>query len=93
MRHYVTAVRPSSHLAPLEDAAGELTEVQLTSGVMARLASQPADRRKGPELVVVFSARLHAGQLRGLHHTVAKNWREFEELWAARRARIPVLMA
>jgi transposase len=30
MQHYVTPVRPSSHLALLEEAARELSEVQLT---------------------------------------------------------------
>ena len=36
MQGYVTALRPSSHLALLEEAAGSLSEVLLTSGVTAR---------------------------------------------------------
>ena len=80
MKHYVTAVRPSSHLALLEQAAGELSEVQLTSGVTARAwrtSRVIAGQRR--EVVVVFSAKLHAGQIRGLHQTLSKSWREFEE--------------
>ena len=29
---------------------------------------------------MVFSAKLHAGQIRGLHQTLSKSWREFEEI-------------
>src|SRR5664279_1573466 len=81
MKHYVTAVRPSSHLALLEQAAGELFEVQLASGAKARAWRTTrliAGKRR--EAVVVFSAKLHAGQLRGLHQTLSKCWREFEEM-------------
>src|SRR5664279_2978755 len=81
MAHYVTAVRPSSHLALLEQAAGELSEVQLSSGTTARAwrtSRMIAGKRR--EVVVVFSAKLHAGQLRGLHQTLSKCWREFEEM-------------
>lgn len=80
MKHYVTAVRPSSHLALLEEAAGKLSEVQLASGVTARAwrtSRVIAGQRR--EVVVVFSAKLHAGQIRGLHQTLSKSWREFEE--------------
>lgn len=35
---------------------------------------------KRREVVVVFSSKLHAGQLRGLHQTLSKSWREFEEM-------------
>jgi transposase len=81
MQYYVTAVRPSSHLALLEEAAGELSEVQLASGAKARAWRTTrliAGKRR--EVVVVFSAKLHAGQLRGLQQTSAKSWREFEEM-------------
>ena len=81
MRHYVTAVRPSSHLALLEEAAGELAEVQLSSGAMVRAwrtSRVIAGQRR--EVVVVFSAKLHAGQLRGLHQALSKSWRELEEM-------------
>jgi transposase len=81
MQHYVTAVRPSSHRALLEQAAGELSEVQLSSGARARAwrtSRMIAGKRR--EVVVVFSSKLHAGQLRGLHQTLSKSWREFEEM-------------
>lgn len=81
MQGYVTALRPSSHLALLEEAAGSLSEVQLTSGVTARAwrtSRMIAGERR--EVVVVFSAKLHAGQIRGLHQTLSKSWREFEEI-------------
>jgi transposase len=81
MKHYVTAVRPSSHLALLEEAAGKLSEVQLASGATARAwRTNRVIAGKRREVVVVFSAKLHAGQLRGLHQTLSKSWREFEEM-------------
>jgi transposase len=77
----VTAVRPSSHRALLEQAAGELCEVQLASGATARAwRTSRVIAGKRREVVVVFSAKLHAGQLRGLHQTLSKCWREFEEM-------------
>src|SRR5271170_7175141 len=81
LKHYVTAVRPSSHLALLEQAAGELSEVQLASGATARAwRTNRVIAGKRREVVVVFSAKLHAGQLRGLQQTLLKSWREFEEM-------------
>jgi transposase len=81
MEHYVTAVRPSSHLALLEQAAGELSDVQLASGAKARAwRTTRVIAGKRREVVVVFSSKLHAGQLRGLHQTLSKSWREFEEM-------------
>jgi transposase len=81
MQHYVTAVRPSSHLALLEEAAEKLSEVHLTGGGAAR-AWRTSRMIAGSKraVVVVFSPKLHAGQLRGLHQTLAKSWREFEEM-------------
>jgi transposase len=80
MEHYVTAVRPSIHRALLQQAAGELSEVQLSSGVTARAwRTSRVIAGKRREVVVVFSAKLHAGQLRGLHQTLSKSWREFED--------------
>jgi len=81
MQHYVTAVRPSSHLALLEEAAGRLSEVPLARGGSARAwrtSRMIAGSKR--EVVVVFSPKLHAGQLRGLHQTLAKSWREFQEM-------------
>jgi transposase len=89
MKHYVTAVRPSSHLALLEEAAGKLSEVQLASGVTARAwrtSRVIAGQRR--EVVVVFSAKLHAGQIRGLHQTLSKSWREFEEMGSFARTTV-----
>jgi transposase len=81
MRHYVTAARPSSHLGLLEEAAGELSEVQLASGARARAwRTSRVIAGKRREVVVVFSSKLHAGQLRGLHQTLSRSWREFEEM-------------
>jgi transposase len=89
MQGYVTAVRPSSHLALLEQAAGELSEVQLTTGATARAwrtSRVIAGQRR--EVVVVFSAKLHAGQIRGLHQTLSKSWREFEEMGSFARTTV-----
>jgi transposase len=89
MQYYVTAVRPSSHLALLEQAAGELCEVQLTSGATARAwrtSRVIAGQRR--EVVVVFSAKLHAGQIRGLHQTLSKSWREFEQMGSFARTTV-----
>jgi transposase len=89
MKHYVTAVRPSSHLALLEEAAGKLSEVQLASGAVARAwrtSRVIAGQRR--EVVVVFSAKLHAGQIRGLHQTLSKSWREFEQMGSFARTTV-----
>ena len=89
MQHYVTAVRPSSHLALLEEAARELSEVQLTSGISARAwRTSRVIAGKRREVVVVFSPKLHAGQLRGLHQTLSKSWREFEEMGSFARTTV-----
>ena len=87
MQHFVTAVKPSSHLALLEEAAGDLSGVQLSSGATVpawRTSRVLAGKRR--EVVVVFSARLHAGQLRGLHQTLLKTWHEFDEMGSFARA-------
>jgi transposase len=89
MQYYVTAVRPSNHPALLEQAAGELSEVQLTSGATARAwrtSRVIAGQRR--EVVVVFSTKLHAGQIRGLHQTLSKSWREFEEMGSFARTTV-----
>jgi transposase len=89
MQYYVTTVRPSSHLALLEQAASELSEVQLTSGATARAwrtSRVIAGQRR--EVVVVFSAKLHAGQIRGLQQTLSKSWRAFEEMGSFVRATV-----
>jgi transposase len=86
MQHYVTAVRPSSHRALLEQAAGELSEVQLASGATARAwRTNRVIAGKRREVVVVFSSKLHAGQIRGLHQTLSKSWREFQAMGSTTR--------
>ena len=86
VEHYVTAVRPSIHVALLAEAAAALREVRLSSGAVVRAWR---DKRiiagKQREVVVVFSPKLHAGQLRGLHQTMSKSWREFEDLGSLTR--------
>jgi transposase len=79
--HYVTAVRPSNHLALLSEAAGQLAEVCLSKGVAVRAwRSQRVVAGKQREIVVVFSPQLYEGQLRGLHQSMARSHRELEEM-------------
>ena len=79
--HYVTAVRPSDHLALLSEAAGQLAEVPLSNGVAVRAwRSQRVVAGKQREVVVVFSPQLHEGQLRGLHQSMARSHRELQEM-------------
>jgi transposase len=86
VEHYVTAVRPSIHLALLAQAAAALSEVRLSSGAVVRAwRDQRIIAGKQREVVVVFSPQLHAGQLRGLHQTMSKSWREFEEMGSLAR--------
>ena len=81
MVHYVTAVRPSNHLALLSEAAGQLAEVSLSNGVAVRAwRSQRVVAGKQREVVVVFSSQLYEGQLRGLHQSMARSHRELEEM-------------
>ena len=81
MAHYVTAVRPSNHLALLSEAAGQLAEVPLSNGVAVRAwRSQRVVAGKQREVVVVFSPQLYEGQLRGLHQSMARSHRELKEM-------------
>jgi transposase len=81
MVHYVTAVRPSNHLALLSEAAGQLVEVPLSNGVAVRAwRSQRVVAGQQREVVVVFSPQLYEGQLRGLHQSMARSQRELEEM-------------
>ena len=81
LERYVTAVRPSNHLALLSEAADRLAEVPLSSGTAVRAwRTQRTVAGKQRELVVVFSPQLHEGQLRGLMQTLSRNWRELEEI-------------
>ncbi len=81
LERYVTAVRPSYHLALLSEAAGHLAEVPLSNGVVARAwRTQSVIAGKQRETVIVFSPQLYEGQLRGLRQTLARSWRELEEM-------------
>ncbi|MBI3048226.1 MAG: IS1634 family transposase [Acidobacteria bacterium] len=71
--HYVTALKPSAHRAWLADAVPHLTEVTLSSGEVVRAA-----RARWPvhgveqTVVIVWSARLAAGQRRGVEQALTK---------------------
>ena len=81
LERYVTAVRPSYHLALLSEAAGHLAEVQLSNGSAVRAwRTQRTVAGKQRDVVVVFSPQLYEGQLRGLRQTLSRSWRELEEM-------------
>ena len=81
LERYVTAVRPSHHLALLSEAAEHLAEVQLSNGDAVRAwRTQRKIAGKEREAVVVFSPQLQEGQLRGLWQTLSRSWRELEEM-------------
>jgi transposase len=81
LERYVTAVRPSNHLALLSEAAEHLAEVQLSNGAAIRAwRTQRAIAGKQRDVVVVFSPQLYEGQLRGLRQTLSRSWRELEEM-------------
>jgi len=78
---YVTAVRPSYHLALLAEAAEHLAEVQLSTGAAVRAwRTQRTVAGKQRDVVVVFSPQLYEGQLRGLRQTLSRSWSELEEM-------------
>lgn len=81
VEHYVTAVRPSNHKALLEEAAEQLASVPLSNGSAVRAwRSSRTIAGKQREVVVVFSPQLHAGQMRGLHQSLAHAHRETEQM-------------
>lgn len=81
LERYVTAVRPSYHLALLSEAARHLAEVQLSNGAAVRAwRTQRKVAGKQRDVVVVFSPLLHEGQLRGLRQTLSRSWRELEQM-------------
>jgi transposase len=81
MERYVTAVRPSNYVAMLSEAAGQLAEVRLSNGALVRAwRTKRVIAGKQREVVVVFSPQLHAGQLRGLHQSMARSHRELTEV-------------
>lgn len=86
MEHYVTAVRPSSHVPLLAEAAAALSEVSLANGSVARAwRGNRTIAGKKREVVVVFSSKLQQGQIRGLQQSLAKSWREAEEMSSSSR--------
>ena len=81
LERYVTAVRPSNHLALLSEAADQLAEVELSNGAAVRAwRTQRKVVGKQQDVVVVFSPQLYEGQLRGLRQTLSRSWRELEEM-------------
>lgn len=88
MEQYVTAVRPSYHRALLAEAAPQLTEVQLSQGVVRAWRSQRVIAGQSREVVVVFSPQLYEGQLRGLHQAMAKSGRELAQMGGRSRTSV-----
>jgi len=81
VEHYVTALRPSNHRVLLEEAAGELAAVPLSNGAEARAwRTNRMIAGKQREAVVVFSPKLHAGQLRGLRQAAERSQRDLQEM-------------
>jgi transposase len=81
LRDYVTALRPSNHRALLEEASAGLAPVLLSTGVEVRAwRGQRVIAGETREVVVVFSPKLHEGQLRGLAQSMARSYRELEQL-------------
>ena len=86
MEHYVTALRPSSHVPLIAEAAAALSEVPLSNGSVARAwRGNRSIAGKKRDVVVVFSSKLQEGQMRGLHQTLAKSWREAVEISSSPR--------
>jgi transposase len=78
---YVTALRPSQPRSVLEEAAGQLASVELSSGATVR-AWRSSRKMAGAqrEVVVVFSPQLYEGQRRGLDQAMRRCARELEEM-------------
>lgn len=79
--YYVTSVRPSDHRQWLQQVADRLRPVTLSTGETIR-AYRVRRRMKGKEreVVVIFSAKLYRGQLRGLHQHLERAGQELEKL-------------
>jgi transposase len=81
LRNYVTALRPSNHRALLEEASAGLAPVPLSTGAEVRAwRGQRVIAGERREVVVVFSPKLHEGQMRGLAQSMARSCRELEEM-------------
>lgn len=81
LEHYVTAVKPSNHVALLAEAAERLAGVCLSTGATVRAwRTTRVIAGKQREVVVIFSPQLHQGQIRGLHQSMARSQGELSEL-------------
>jgi transposase len=79
--YYVSSLRPSYDLALLAEGAEHLAEVTLSSGTTLRAwRSRRRIAGKERDVVVVFSAQLYEGQLRGLHQRAARVSDELQEM-------------
>lgn len=79
--HYVTAVKPSNHVALLAEAAEQLTGVCLSTGATVRAwRGNRVIAGKQREVVVTFSPQLQQGQIRGLHQSMTRSQRELSDL-------------
>ena len=66
--HYVTCLRPTHHVALLEEAVTQLQDVVLSNQTVVQAWRTRRDiAGREHETVVVFSQQLYEGQLRGLH--------------------------
>ena len=78
---YVTALPPSRHAALLSEASDQLTEVALSTGVVVKAwRTRRLIAGEQREVVVAYSPKLHAGQVRGLGQTMARATTEIQEL-------------
>ncbi len=78
---YVTALPPSRHAALLSEAADQLTEVALSTGAVVKAwRTRRLIAGEQREIVVTYSPKLHAGQVRGLGQTMARATTEIQEL-------------
>ena len=78
---YVTALPPSRHAALLSEAADQLTEVALSTGAVVKAwRTRRLIAGEQREIVVTYSPKLHAGQVRGLGQTMARATAEVQEL-------------
>ena len=81
LQHYVTAAKPSNHVALLAEAAEQLTGVCLSTGATVRAwRANRVIAGKQREVVVTFSPQLQQGQIRGLHQSMTRGQRELSDL-------------
>lgn len=79
--HYVTTVRPSYQQALLAEAVDHLSDLALSSGATVRAwRTRRVIAGRERETVVVFSALLFEGQVRGLHQHLRRCAEQLEEV-------------